>query len=71
MLLYVSTYILETSRKRNVIKENIYDGVRFERWSATLLKRNFYCKFFEINISNLTTNETLHCKASQTSFSET
>ena len=29
MLLYASTYILETSRKRNVIKENIYDGVRF------------------------------------------
>ena len=29
MLLYASAYILETSRKRNVIKENIYDGVRF------------------------------------------
>ena len=29
MLLYASTYILETSRKRNVIKENVYDGVRF------------------------------------------
>ena len=29
MLLYASTYVLETSRKRNVIKENIYDGVRF------------------------------------------
>ena len=29
MLLYASTYILETSRKRNVIKENVYDEVRF------------------------------------------
>ena len=24
-----SVYILESSRKRNIIKENIYDGVHF------------------------------------------
>ena len=29
VLLYASAYILESSRKRNVIKEKIYDGVRF------------------------------------------
>ena len=27
MLLYASTYILEYSRKKNIIKENIYDEV--------------------------------------------
>ena len=29
MLLYASAYILESSKKKNVIKENIYDEVRF------------------------------------------
>ena len=29
MLLNASAYILEFSRKRNIIKENIYDAVRF------------------------------------------
>ena len=29
MLFYASTYISEFSRKRNIIKENIYDAVRF------------------------------------------
>ena len=29
MLLYASTYILGYSRKKNIIKENIYDGVGF------------------------------------------
>ena len=29
MLLYALAYILESSRKRNIIQENIYDGVRF------------------------------------------
>ena len=28
-LLYASVYILGSTRKRNVIKENIYDEVRF------------------------------------------
>ena len=30
MLLYTSAYILEFSRKRNKIKENIYDGYVFD-----------------------------------------
>ena len=29
MLLNALAYILEFSRKKNMIKENIYDGVRF------------------------------------------
>ena len=29
MLLYSLAYILESSRNRNMIKDNIYDGVRF------------------------------------------
>ena len=29
MLSYASAYILESSKKKNIIKENIYDGVRF------------------------------------------
>ena len=29
ILLYASAYILEFSRKRNVIKKNLYDGARF------------------------------------------
>ena len=29
MLLNAYAYILEFSRKRNIIKENIYDGVHF------------------------------------------
>ena len=29
LALYGLTYILEFSRKRNIIKENIYYGVRF------------------------------------------
>ena len=29
MLLYPSAYVLESSRKKNLTKENIYDGVHF------------------------------------------
>ena len=29
MLLYSLAYILESYRNRNMIKDNIYDGVRF------------------------------------------
>ena len=29
MLLFASVYILQSSRRRNLIKKNIYDGVRF------------------------------------------
>ena len=29
LLLYASAYVLEFSRKRSIVKESTYDGVRF------------------------------------------
>ena len=58
MLLYASTYILGTSRKR---RKTSMMGARFqcccELLSATLPKRNFYHELFPINLPKFTTNE--------------
>ena len=58
-----SAYILEPSRKRNIIKENIYDEGAFLMLllnaECNFSKKKFLQELFPINLPKLTTNEIL------------
>ena len=63
MLLYAAAYILESSKKRNIINENVYDGgallMLLVIAECNFTRRNFYYKLFQINLLEQTANKTL------------
>ena len=80
MLLYASTYILEFSRKTNIMKKenssmmrcllNVFVNCWVQLYSKEIFDANFYQKIFQ-NWLPIKHYNNLFCKASQNSFRET